>query len=171
MLSFTKETSQPVFVGHCFQTHSGSREQLLFLIFPSFAFPCLWESWRVLSPSAKCLQRTMILGKWPVYSDQQVTRKWPVVSDPPRAVLSPLKAQVTIIKVTRDWHCFDGSLYFAHVCAFSFFSFCSFLCFSFLFFSLLFPNTFWVQRTDLVSYVSKLCISMLWKPTSENTSC
>ena len=29
----------------------------------------------------------------------------------------------------------------------------------------LFSKTFWVQRTDLVSYFSKLCISMLWKPS------
>ena len=40
MLNFVKRPSQPVFVGHCFQTHSGSREQSLFLIFLSFAFPC-----------------------------------------------------------------------------------------------------------------------------------
>jgi len=40
VLDFAKGSSQPVFVGHCFQTHSGSREQILFLISPSFAFPC-----------------------------------------------------------------------------------------------------------------------------------
>ena len=40
MLKLEKRLSQPVFVGHCFQTHSGSREQISFLIFLSFAFPC-----------------------------------------------------------------------------------------------------------------------------------
>ena len=40
VLSFAKGPSRPVFVGHCFQRHSGSREQILFLIFLSFAFPC-----------------------------------------------------------------------------------------------------------------------------------
>jgi hypothetical protein len=40
VLNFAKGPSRPVFVGHCFQRHSGSREQILFLIFLSFAFPC-----------------------------------------------------------------------------------------------------------------------------------
>jgi hypothetical protein len=41
VLGFAKGSSQPVFVGHCFQTYSGSREQILFLISPSVAFPCV----------------------------------------------------------------------------------------------------------------------------------
>ena len=34
----------------------------------------------------------------------------------------------------------------------------------------LFSNTFWVPRTDIVSYFPKLCLSMLWKPISANAS-
>jgi hypothetical protein len=39
------------------------------------------------------------------------------------------------------------------------------------FFRPLFSNTFWVPRTDIVSYFPKLCLSMLWKPISANASC
>ena len=49
VLKFEKRRSQQVFVGHCFQTHSGSREQILFFYFSK---PCISMLWKFTSENA-----------------------------------------------------------------------------------------------------------------------
>ena len=49
MLKLEKRLSQQVFVGHCFQTHSGSREQILFFYFSK---PCISMLWKFTSENA-----------------------------------------------------------------------------------------------------------------------
>ena len=155
MLNFEKRPSQQIFVGYCFQTHSGSKDQILFLIFPRLTCPCFgnpspkmhhvnnvefWEKTqsasvrRLLFPNIFWVQRTDLVSYFLSFT-------FPCFGNP-----SPKMHHVNSVEFWEQTRSANFS-------------------------RLLFPNTFWVQRADLVSHFSKLYTFMLWKPISENARC